>query len=84
MNMEQALRNPEDPSMNHPGFIWDFIGKIGAPIFAGIGALAGGGNLGSIELIYVPEPSTMLLTATALAGIFISATGLKRRQCIEL
>jgi hypothetical protein len=31
-----------------------------------IGSLAGGGDLGQVDLIYVPEPSTALLATLAL------------------
>ena len=31
-----------------------------------VGSLAGGGDLGPVDLIYVPEPSTLLLVAWGL------------------
>lgn len=34
-----------------------------------IGSLAGGGDLGDVDLIYVPEPSTVVLLALALLGL---------------
>ena len=34
-----------------------------------VGSLAGGGDLGAVDLIYVPEPSTVLLLASAFAGL---------------
>jgi hypothetical protein len=34
-----------------------------------IGSLAGGGDLGAVDLIYVPEPSTMLLAMCGLLGL---------------
>jgi hypothetical protein len=33
-----------------------------------VGSLAGGGGLGDVDLIYIPEPSTALLLALALAA----------------
>ena len=33
-----------------------------------VGSLAGGGDLGNVDLIYVPEPGTMLLAVLALVG----------------
>jgi hypothetical protein len=33
-----------------------------------VGSLAGGGDLGQVDLIYVPEPSTALLATLALAS----------------
>jgi hypothetical protein len=35
-----------------------------------IGSLAGGGDLGAVDLIYVPEPSALVLVALGMAGIF--------------
>ena len=37
-----------------------------------VGSLAGGGDLGPVDLIYIPEPSTMLLMALALAGFLLT------------
>jgi hypothetical protein len=34
-----------------------------------VGSLAGGGDLGNVDLIYVPEPSALILAAIALAGL---------------
>ena len=34
-----------------------------------VGSLAGGGDLGNVDLIYIPEPSTLLLLALGLLGI---------------
>jgi hypothetical protein len=42
-----------------------------------VGSLAGGGGLGNVDLIYVPEPSGVVLLGVAL---FIAATG--RRCCV--
>jgi hypothetical protein len=39
-----------------------------------VGSLAGGGDLGNVDLIYVPEPSTVLLLA--LGGLL--CLGFKR------
>jgi len=41
-----------------------------------VGSLLGGGDLGVVDLIYVPEPSTMVLLGLGLAGILM----LRRRQ----
>jgi hypothetical protein len=41
-----------------------------------VGSLAGGGALGNVDLIYVPEPSTMVLASFAL----LLLTGLSRRS----
>ncbi len=40
-----------------------------------VGSLAGGGDLGDVDLIYVPEPSSALLVASALLGMLGSAFG---------
>ena len=40
-----------------------------------VGSLAGGGDLGAVDLVYVPEPSTILLFAM---GLFL-CLGLKRK-----
>ena len=34
-----------------------------------VGSLAGGGGLGDVDLIYVPEPSTLALLGIALAAM---------------
>ena len=34
-----------------------------------VGSLAGGGELGDVDLIYVPEPSSLLLVVLAVAGL---------------
>ena len=34
-----------------------------------VGSLAGGGPLGDVDLIYVPEPSTLLLVALGVIGL---------------
>ncbi len=34
-----------------------------------VGSLQGGGDLGEVDLIYVPEPSSLLLTACGLIGL---------------
>ena len=35
-----------------------------------VGSLAGGGGLGDVDLIYVPEPSTLTLTIIGVLGVF--------------
>ena len=37
--------------------------------FTVVGSLAGGGDLGNVDLIYVPEPSTLVLLAVALVWL---------------
>ena len=34
-----------------------------------VGSLAGGGDLGNVDLIYVPEPSTLVLILLSLIGL---------------
>ena len=34
-----------------------------------VGSLAGGGDLGNVDLIYVPEPTTMVLLVCGLVGL---------------
>ena len=36
-----------------------------------VGSLAGGGDLGEVDLIYVPEPSAIILAALGFAGLFL-------------
>ena len=43
-----------------------------------VGSLAGGGDLGNVDLVYVPEPSTVFLMALGLIGI---AGWLRRTRC---
>ena len=40
-----------------------------------VGSLAGGGDLGNVDLIYVPEPSGLVLLAAALCIV-----GIRRRR----
>ena len=35
-----------------------------------VGSLAGGGDLGQVDLIYVPEPSTILLAILGVQALF--------------
>ena len=37
-----------------------------------VGSLNGGGDLGSVDLVYVPEPSAVVLTLLALVGMLVS------------
>ena len=37
-----------------------------------VGSLAGGGDLGTVDLIYVPEPSTLLLGCLGLGVLSLS------------
>ena len=41
-----------------------------------VGSLAGGGDLGAVDLIYVPEPTTLVLLA--VGALFMS--GFRRRR----
>ena len=41
-----------------------------------VGSLAGGGDLGNVDLIYVPEPTTAVLMLLALFGLI----GVRRRE----
>jgi hypothetical protein len=42
-----------------------------------VGSLAGGGDLGNVDLIYVPEPSALVMLALGIFGLF---AGLRRRK----
>jgi hypothetical protein len=37
-----------------------------------VGSLAGGGDLGAVDLIYVPEPSSLVLLALGATGALLS------------
>ena len=37
-----------------------------------VGSLAGGGDLGNVDLIYVPEPSALVLLALGVAGMLLT------------
>ena len=43
-----------------------------------VGSLAGGGDLGEVDLIYVPEPASGLLLAIALGMVLLSRVRSKR------
>ena len=38
-----------------------------------VGSLAGGGDLGEVDLVYIPEPSTLLMTFLAAISVLFSA-----------
>ena len=42
-----------------------------------VGSLAGGGDLGAVDLVYIPEPSALVLIAFGLSGL---VTMMRRRQ----
>ena len=37
-----------------------------------VGSLAGGGALGDIDMIYVPEPSSIILLALGIAALAVA------------
>ena len=37
-----------------------------------VGSLAGGGDLGAVDLIYIPEPATVVLISIGLAGFMLT------------
>ena len=37
-----------------------------------VGSLAGGGDLGEVDLVYVPEPSTLLLVSLGVLGALLA------------
>ena len=43
-----------------------------------VGSLAGGGDLGAVDLIYVPEPSSLVLGVLATLGIVVMGCGRSR------
>ena len=43
-----------------------------------VGSLAGGGALGNVDLVYVPEPSAVMLTVMGFLAMF--ALGQQRRD----
>ena len=43
-----------------------------------VGSLAGGGDLGAVDLIYVPEPSSLVLGLLATLGIAVMGCGRSR------
>jgi hypothetical protein len=47
-----------------------------------VGSLAGGGALGDVDLIYVPEPSTLVLVSAGLMAVvaYVGAKGRKGRK----
>ena len=45
-----------------------------------VGSLAGGGDLGNVDLIYIPEPSTVVLLVLGLMGV-VRWFGPRPRRC---
>ena len=45
-----------------------------------VGSLEGGGELGPVDLIYIPEPSTLLLVALATFFAFVPVRRVRRRM----
>ena len=37
-----------------------------------VGSLSGGGDLGNVDLVWIPEPGTWLLLAMGLAGLMVT------------
>ena len=44
-----------------------------------VGSLAGGGELGAVDLVYIPEPSTLFMIVLATIGALAPVRRIRRR-----
>jgi hypothetical protein len=48
-----------------------------------VGSLAGGGELGSVDLVYIPEPSAVILAAMGITGLLLHVTRGRSREGLD-